>query len=147
MRKIAMVSALVITLFSCSMQKSADGTGTSNFEVLKQEGYGGMEAASNQVIKSQSELNRLYKELSIEQVPQVDFKAKNVVALFMGQKSTGGFSIGIDRVTVKGETADVKIIQKFPGEKAMVTMALTTPYCIAVIPKTKNVTFSGNITE
>jgi hypothetical protein len=120
--------------------KSASAT-ASNFEILKQEGYGGRDKASNEVIDSQEELNNLYKGLNLTDAPKVDFKKQNVVALFMGQKSTGGYSIGISSVVVKNNIATVLVKRLEPAADAMVTNALTAPYCIAEIAKTDKVVF------
>lgn len=157
MKKTIVLSLLAVTLFSCCAKKGADGTNGANgnngtvsentakpatqgtFEVLKQGGYGGRESASNVVITSQQQLDALYQELNLEDNPKVDFSKRNVVALFLGQKSSGGHSIGIKEVNVTGNTATVAIITKSPEGHA--TMALTQPYCIASITKTEKVAF------
>jgi hypothetical protein len=72
-------------------------------------------------------------------VPTVDFKNNNVVALFMGQQSTGGHSIAIDKLTIEGNTAFVTVLKKYP--EGMATMALTQPFYIAAIAKTDKVEF------
>lgn len=107
------------------------------FEILKQEAYGGRDAEGTVVVTSQEQLNGLYKELGWNDVPAVDFTKNNVVALFMGEKRTGGYSIGIKKVVVKDNTAIITVTETKP--EGMATMALTAPYCIALIPKTKEV--------
>jgi hypothetical protein len=77
-------------------------------------------------------------------VPTIDFEASNVVALFMGQKNTGGYSISLSGVTLSEETAIVQIITTAPQDIA--TMALTEPYCIATISKSKKVEFAKSAT-
>lgn len=114
---------------------------SSDYEILKQDAYGGREEKSNEVINSQQKLESLCKELNITDIPKVDFKKRNVVALFMGQKSSGGFSIGIKDVVVKNEIATVLVNETKPQGGENVTMALTAPYCIAAIPKTEKVVF------
>lgn len=111
-----------------------------NFEILLQEQYGGWEEPANMIIDSQSGLEKMYSELNLADVPKVDFSTKAVVALFMGQKNTGGYSIGIKSVTINGDVAEVAILETKPD--GMATMALTQPYCIAAIPKTAKVKFN-----
>jgi PrcB C-terminal len=139
MKKIFTLLLLALAVASCKINKASQSAST--FEVLKQEAYGGWEEKSNIVIKSQGELTSLYKELGQENVPTVDFKKNTAVALFMGQKSTGGYSIGIKSINVKGDTAIIKVLETRPEPMTNATMALTTPYCIALIPKTEKVVF------
>ena len=150
MKKLALLS-LVLVLASCAMHKKGEngkdgvagksGMSNNHYKILTDSGYGGRETASQEVIDSKEELDRLYEELNFGSAPQVDFDTYNVVALFMGQKSSGGYSIGIESVKFEGNTATVKIktTQPKPGEN--VTMALTQPYCIATVTKTDKVTF------
>lgn len=108
------------------------------FEILKQETYGGPEQSGTTVVTSQQQLQELYNKLGWNDIPQIDFNKNNVVALFMGEKRTGGYSIGIKKVTIEGNTAIVTSIETKPQE-GNVTMAITSPYCIALIPKTQKV--------
>lgn len=121
--------------------KSATSSTAGSLEVLSQNAYGGRSKASNEIIESQEELNSLYKELNIEDTPKVDFKKHNVVALFMGQKFTGGYSIGVSSVVVKNNIATVLVKNLEPAANDMVTTALTAPYYIAAITKTDKVVF------
>lgn len=151
MKKLITLSLLIV-LTSCITQKGADGTPgeagksgkTSAWKILYSGGYGGRETASNEVITSMQELDALYRELNIEDIAKVDFARQNVVAVFMGQKNTGGHSITIQNVTISNNTAEVLTVEEYPKRGGMVTMALTAPYCIAVIPKTKEVKFIDN---
>ncbi len=143
-----LVFLLAIVLVSCAMhQKGEDGKdgtpGKSNnhYKVLNEGAYGGRETASRVVITSQEELNDLYRELNFKNIPNVDFNEYNVVALFLGQKSTGGYSIGIESVGFKEDTATVRIKTTKPKPGENVTMALTQPFCIATITKTGEIIF------
>ena len=136
MKKIAALSLLLVTIFGCSAQKGKDRH--DGYTIVKQESYGGRETAGNETITTQAELVKLYAELNIEEVPSIDFKKQNVVALFMGQKRTGGYTISIGSLDVLNDTATIKVLETTP-EGGMATMALTAPYCIASIPKTAKV--------
>jgi len=143
MKKIITLSLLLVFFVACKSSSPTIG-GAGTFDVLKQETNGGRVKAANVVIKSQQDLIALYTELNISDVPTIDFTTNNVVALFMGQKNTGGYSISIGKVTLDGEsnTATVQIIESTPQD--MVTMALTEPYCIAAISKSSKVVFVKN---
>lgn len=149
MKRLALLSILFLLVSCVTLQKGEDGKPgqpgksamANNYEILTESGYGGHETAFNEVITSQERLDELYRELNIESVPTVDFSDNNVVALFMGQKSSGGYSISIDNVKIENKTAFVKVKTTKPKAGENVTMALTQPYCIATITKTDKVTF------
>ncbi|MBE99773.1 protease complex subunit PrcB family protein [Flavobacterium coralii] len=128
-------------------QNGADGfPGTNagqNFVILHESGYGGRETESHEVIRSQQDLDALFKELNHNSMT-VDFSKYNVVAVFMGQKRSGGYSITVEKVVVDGNTAQVLVKNTLPEQGAMVTMALTAPYCMAAIPKTDKVIVKEN---
>lgn len=70
----------------------------------------------------------------VPEAPKVDFARHQVVAAFMGQRNTGGYSIKITRVEA-GERIVVHVKESSPPPDAMVTMALTAPYHTVVIPR------------
>lgn len=150
MKKLAFLS-LIIVLAGCAMNKKGEdgkngasgksGEYNNHYKILAEGSYGGRETAAQEIIKSQEELDDLYKGLNLEAAPDVDFDTYNVVALFLGQKSNGGYSIGIESVKFEGNTATVKIKTTKPKPGENVTMALTQPYCIATVTKTDKITF------
>ena len=139
MRKLLTLGLLSMILTGCSINvlNNMRVSNAITFELLKQDAYGGRDAKSTAIITSQGQLQDLYKELGWSDIPSVDFSKNNVVALFMGQKRTGGYSINVRKVTVEDDTTTVEVTETSPG--GMATMALTAPYCIVVIPKTANV--------
>jgi len=135
--------ALGIVLLLCSscsinVLNNLNTNAGITFEVLKQEVYGGREKESTEVVKSQAQLDKLYKELGGADAPKIDFEHNNVVAIFMGQKNTGGFSISVRKISIDDNVATVTVRRTTP-EGGIATMALSAPYCIAIIPKTDRV--------
>lgn len=147
MKKLILFTFLVAIMAGCVSQKGADGSpgmpGGQNFVILKEAQQGGREQESHVVIRSQDELDKLFTELGQNRMT-VDFTKYNVVAVFMGQKSTGGYKITIENVSVEDDTAHVLTKTTVPEPGAMVTMALTQPYSIASIPKTEQVDVKEN---
>jgi hypothetical protein len=74
-------------------------------------------------------------------VPQVDFSRYNVVAVFAGEKPTGGYSVEIlSAETSSSQTTDrsslvITVQYRQPGAGEFVTEALTYPYHMIRIPK------------
>jgi len=137
MKKIITFSLLI--LFAACKTATPTIGGEATFDILKQETNGGRAKAGNVVITSQKELDALYSELNLTTAPVLDFTTNNVVAVFMGQKNTGGYSIRINKVVLNDNAAIVTIQQTRPED--MAAMMITEPYCIAKIPKTKKVEF------
>jgi hypothetical protein len=140
MKKLVNLALLLVIVTSCHIKivNNINTPGIS-FKVLKEESYGGRENESHEVVTGKQGLDALYKELRLGTPPDVDFTKNNVVAIFMGQKNTGGYSISVKSITVDdNNTVTVKVRETRP-DGGMVTTALTSPYCIAVIPKSKEV--------
>lgn len=134
------LTLIVFVLFSCNSTKNTSNKNNMDLcTPLYSSNYNGKDIASNLVIQNQSNLNILYASLSIEEIPKIDFTKSQVVALFLGQKNNGGYTISIDRVE---ETSDKIIIYKkieIPKPGEMVTMAITKPYIIVKIKSKKNI--------
>lgn len=133
MKKLAIFSLLIVFATSCKCKK-ADSA--SDFTILKESGYGGRAVESHELITNEMQYANLAKELHIENPATVDFAKNNAIAIFMGEKRTGGYSITIEKVTVNDDTAMVLVKNTVPEPGATLTMAITQPYCIAMIPKT-----------
>ena len=69
------------------------------------------------------------------ETPKVDFDKHKVIAVFMGRRMTGGYSVKITGIEENGKLV-VKVKESGPPPGAMVTMALTSPYHVMVVPKT-----------
>ncbi|MFP4012359.1 MAG: protease complex subunit PrcB family protein [Spirochaetaceae bacterium] len=77
--------------------------------------------------------------------PAIDFDRETVVAVFAGQRSTGGYSVEIDAVCRTPEAGSESsaaaseavlhlcYTEYEPAEDAMVTMALTSPYVVVAV--------------
>jgi hypothetical protein len=57
-----------------------------------------------------------------------------VIAVFMGTRMSGGYSVKITGVE-QNDKVTVKVKESSPPPDAMVTMALTSPYHVVVVPK------------
>jgi len=67
-------------------------------------------------------------------LPKVDFSKEYVIAVFTGQKSTGGHSIAVASVSDEGNVRTVAVTLTKPGEGCIVTQVLTNPYQIIAVP-------------
>ncbi len=67
-------------------------------------------------------------------VPEVDFTRHSVLAVYLGQKPTGGYSVTVREVRLSGSTLIVTAVERRPPPGSIVTQALTHPYHIVQIP-------------
>lgn len=135
MKKILALLSLIV-LFSCNTSKTGKSV---THQVLTDSNYRGKKVESYEVIDNPEDLKKLYAVVKDELVPDVDFASNRVVALFMGEKSSGGFSIAIESVREEKSKVIVKIKKSYPD--GMASMALTQPYVIAKINTTKKIEF------
>lgn len=135
---------IVFLIFACNGMKDTSehlSAKSGFFTTLYSSQNQGRDTESNVVIDNQNELNALFQSVGVEETPKVDFTKNQVVALFLGMKRTGGYTISIDKV----EELDGKLIiyKKVDSPEAdeMVTMALTNPFVIAEIHSKKEIIF------
>lgn len=85
---------------------------------------------------------RVYAGTEARQMPKVDFAKHTVVALFAGEKSTGGYGIKAEKVLVTADKKKAVVLysEKSPAPGGPVTMVMAYPSHVVVIEK-----FTGEI--
>lgn len=68
-------------------------------------------------------------------LPKVDFKKFDVVAVFIGSKPTGGYSVEIGDVRRDRKEATIPVTLHKPGPGSIVTQAFTYPFAMRAVPK------------
>ena len=113
-------------------------------QIDKGEGGGNLSMErGNYIINSSEEWNRIFGNSGID--PEIDFNEKTVVAVVMGQKSSGGYSVSLKQLEVKEDKIEFMVEEISPGENCFVTQSLTNPYQIIAIDKTeKSISFIGS---
>jgi hypothetical protein len=112
------------------------------FRELGRGAYSGITEATNRVIRMEAEWEKLWKRhgalrVPPEPAPAVDFEKEMVVAVFMGQKSTGGYAIEIKRIETTASRLRITVERKEPGPDAIVTQALTAPFHFVAVRKSE----------
>ena len=136
----------VITLFflfnSCKTKTNKLNNSDNNnisFTEISKGSYGGLENQQYIVLKDNASYKKLFSDIYRYKEPkpaitEIDFNKHMVLALFMGMKNSGGYSISIDSIVSHKEELHVFINKTSPKGKA--TMAMTQPFYIAEIQKT-----------
>jgi len=68
--------------------------------------------------------------------PPIDFSTYTIVAVFMGEVSTGGYAIRVYDIVDAGPSIIVKVEKTEPGLGCIVTQAFTQPFHMVQIAKT-----------
>ena len=145
-----MIRLFVIYIFllsSCSSSSTINkqtmiiSQDTITFETLAEDFYGGMTDSKFIVIKEETTLNEIYKLINKNKspgikIPIINFEKETVLVLFLGEKSSGGYSIAVEQILDENEKVTVKYKVTLPKLGEMVTTVITQPYCIIKIPKT-----------
>jgi PrcB C-terminal len=103
--------------------------------------YSGFEQPVRLVIRDQAAWEAFWRTMQagrspIAPAPAVDFGTRMVVAVAMGMRNSGGYSIRVDWVA-PGSSAELTahVTSTSPGERCAVTAALTQPVDAAVVPR------------
>ncbi|MEW6295926.1 MAG: DUF4382 domain-containing protein [Candidatus Diapherotrites archaeon] len=106
-----------------------------DFETIEKGYNSGYKTAENLVVKDNSAWQAAWSKVKegvspAPELPSVDFSKEMVIAVFMGEQSTGGYSIEIDDLREQGNSIRVFVEESSPGPDEVVTLALTQPYHI-----------------
>jgi hypothetical protein len=140
MKKLVLLSGII--LFACNATSKLD---SNDFSVILQGEYGRKEEKTHEIITNNNDFINAIESFPITEeeltkLISIDFSQHNVIIVHAGQKNNGGYSITIDRVEVIKNELLVYVKESAPKKGENVTLALTNPYCLATIPKTKKVT-------
>jgi len=136
---------LFMILLSCNSSKNTNVSMDKNieyaqvhFETLVEDPIGGYVKEEIRVVNDYEGLLEVYGYVNRIRkpgfsIPNIDFSKETVVAIFMGEKTTGGFSIAAESVKEENGKLVVKIKETKPGSKDMVTMAINQPFCFVKI--------------
>lgn len=134
---------LLIILSSCTTPRGIVTQPT--FSTIYKNTNGGTDKAGYLHITSNEAYIKLIETLKIDEseynkLVSVNFNTNDVVVVYQGQKNSGGYSIDVAEIHWENELLMVKTIETIPETGKPVTMAITNPYCITIIPKAKSIT-------
>jgi hypothetical protein len=100
----------------------------------------GVDTRGGVTVRDQGEWLALWRRHTANQhpappAPTVDFSSEMVVAVFSGQRRSGGFSIQIDRIKSTGSKLMVMVSESSPTPGSINMMMITQPYYIVRLGK------------
>ncbi len=106
-----------------------------SIETVSKGYYCGHPDRKDYVINSQDEWEELWditfsNTYPHPDVPTIDFTRNTIIAVYLGQRGSGGYSIEIKDIVEYNSRIVVYVKERSPEPGSMVTMALTQPYHI-----------------
>lgn len=128
------IAALIASLIGCATVRGE----AVAFEDLARGQYAAVDEPAYLVIGNSEDFAELWHHMHQGQsaeppLPTVDFSRRMVLAVFQGQRPSGGHSIIVEDVVRRGDHLRVTVSKTVPSENDMVTMALTSPYHLVVV--------------
>lgn len=140
---VIVVSIIVFLVYNSSYNTpNLDNTNTPensiDFSTLKEGYQNEIKTKQERVITTSEEWADLWTEMFPTEMiaSAIDFEEKMIIAVFQGEKNTGGYSIEITEIIEKDNSLKVYIKETVPGENCILTQALTSPYHIVELDKT-----------
>ena len=111
---------------------------TPNYTILAEGQHSGFTLQKTLLLESTNEFIQLWAihtGSGQTPVPVIDFKTNVVVASFLGEQRTGGYSIQLDKVIEGDKDIQVLLKIKRPAPGSMRTMQITQPFVIFTLSK------------
>lgn len=138
MKKISL-SVFVLIFFSCGPTMNRGETGAL-YKILAQNDKGGASIRFYEILTESSEIKMLENDDSLkEKVTPSEILTSNFIFLNMGEKPTGGYSIGIESVIETDKNIIVTVKEISPETNALVTQEITNPFCVVKIKSKKEI--------
>jgi hypothetical protein len=141
--RVSLIGVFLLFL-SCKPSQQVIVKEKDKYEVVFKSQIGGKKEKSNQVIKNYEEFNTLITALNIGEesfgkLLAIDLEKHDLVACFLGEKTTGGYDIEVTDVLFTKTTAEIILKETGPQKNELVTDAFTSPYLFVLVPKNKTI--------
>ena len=141
MKKIV-VSLVALAAVSCGATATKSSDKNSLYEVLTQQSNGGASIRFFEILSEPDQIAMLQNDENLKnKISPNDIQTSNFLVLNMGEKTSGGYSIGIDTVVETDKNIVITIKETSPEPGTMVTQAFTNPFCVVKINSKKDIIF------
>jgi hypothetical protein len=129
----------VFVLISCGgVKKTSDAKAL--YEVLTEQSDGGGNIKFYEILTEPNEIKMLENDpLLAAKMKQDDISNSNYIILNMGEKNTGGYSIGVEKVEETDKNIIITVKEKSPAPDAMVMQVITYPYTVVKVHSKKEI--------
>lgn len=133
------ISVLIIfVLVSCGAKKTSDPKAL--YEILTEQSDGGGNIKFFEILTEPNEIKMLESDpLLADKMKQADISNSNYVILNMGEKNTGGYTIGVEKVEETDKNIIITVKENSPAKDGMVMQVITYPYTVVKIHSKKEI--------
>jgi hypothetical protein len=131
---------VAILLVSCGASPIKNSDKKPLFEVLTQQNDGGASIRFFEILSEPNEIKMLQNDENLKnKISPNDIQNSNFIVLNMGEKTSGGYKIGIDTVVETDKNIIITVKETAPQPGSMVTQAFTNPFCVVKINSKKEI--------
>lgn len=138
--KKAVLSLLGLILVSCGASSTKKSNGKPLYEVLTQQNDGGANIRFFEILTEPNEISMLQNDDNLkDKIKPIDIQNSNFIILNMGEKMTGGYTIGIESAVETDQNIIITVKETVPEPGANVTQVITNPFCVVKINSKKEI--------
>ncbi len=137
---IVIVVAIVLNVEKCCALSKEKEVVKKAIGVEKEwKGYHcGYTEAARLVIKTEDRWKEVWGKVHLlrlpqQELPKIDFQKEMVIAVFMGERKSGGYEIEIRKIIKTEKEIAVEVEEEEPSPESLQSMAITQPYHIVVV--------------
>jgi hypothetical protein len=139
MKRLIAAITILLVMASCGGSKTTSAK-KPLYEVLTQQEDGGGNIRFFEILSEQKEIIMLQNDEKLKKkIKPDDILSSNFLILNMGEKNTGGYSIGVEKVEETADKIIVTVKETEPAPGSMVTQAITYPYAVVRINSKKDI--------
>ncbi len=139
MKKLVLLMSSIF-IVACSTQKSQKNSEHPLYEVLLQSDQDGGEFQFYEILSEAKEVKMLLSDPDLrKKIDDDDIKTSSFLILNMGEKTSSGYSIGIDSVEEQADKIIVTVKETKPEQGSMTASVMTYPYAIVKINSKKKI--------
>jgi hypothetical protein len=129
-----------MTAFALIVSLAMQAVPSAPFQTVARDMMSQIDVPREVVIRTPAEWSALWRQHSSAEAPAVDFAARTVVAVFLGSRSSAGFSAEFVRTQEAGGVLTVYWAERRPDRGDITAQVMTSPMHAAAIPR-----FAGEI--
>ena len=138
--KKAVLFILTLILVSCGASSSKTSGTNVLYEVLTQQTDGGASIRFFEILSEENEIAMLQNDEKLKgKIKPIDIQTSNFIVLNMGEKTSGGYKIGIESAVETDKNIIITIKETAPQSGSMSSQEITTPYCVVKINSKKEI--------